>query len=159
MTALRPLTGLVGLIILLVIAGASENRREASSASSLPNSPPVAVDDFYTVHGATPIGSFLVNDSDPDGDSISFHDVVTSPAHGTLGGFPQPGFYTPQQGYVGPDSFTYRIRDDFMNVINCGHGHAKRGKSVTRGDSGLLHRARVNYDDIFERIAGERFRF
>jgi hypothetical protein len=35
------------------------------------NQPPVAVDDAYNIHGATAIGPFKANDSDPDGDPLN----------------------------------------------------------------------------------------
>ena len=89
-------------------------------ALSVPNSSPIAVADSYTVHGSTLIGSLLANDSDPDGDSISWHGVVVSPAHGTLSSTGNPAYkiYNPQPGYAGTDSFTYRIHDSFLNLSN-----------------------------------------
>ncbi|HEY0723053.1 MAG TPA: Ig-like domain-containing protein, partial [Pyrinomonadaceae bacterium] len=90
------------------------------SAFPFLNSPPIANADNYTVHGNTLIGSMLANDSDPDGDSISFYSVITGPSHGTLSptGNPAYQFYNPQTGYSGTDSFTYRIRDSFSNLSN-----------------------------------------
>jgi RHS repeat-associated protein len=80
------------------------------------NNPPVAVDDSIVVHGLKPINTptdLLGNDSDPDGDAISFDRVLDYPQHGNLyipnGNAPQG--YTPNSGYTGPDSFTYRIQD------------------------------------------------
>jgi len=89
-------------------------------ALPVPNSSPIAVADSYTVHGSTLIGSLLANDSDPDGDSISWHGVVVSPAHGTLSSTGNPAYkiYNPQPGYAGTDSFTYRIHDSFLNLSN-----------------------------------------
>lgn len=67
---------------------------------SFPNSPPTAVADSYTVHGSTLIGSLLANDSDPDGDPISWHGVVVLPAHGTLSSTGNPAYktYNPHPG-------------------------------------------------------------
>lgn len=44
-----------------------------------PNSPPVAVDDSYTLHGNGVIGPMVTNDSDPDGDPITAT-LLTYPA-------------------------------------------------------------------------------
>jgi hypothetical protein len=105
-------------VVALLVATPAYLRRNSAAKLLNPNSPPVAVDDSYTVHGPTSIGPFLANDSDADGDSISFYNIVSSPAHGSLSGGAQPDrkYYTPQQGYSGPDSFTYSIRDSLLNV-------------------------------------------
>lgn len=91
-----------------------------NAALPMPNSPPIANADSYTVHGTTLIGSLLANDSDPDGDTISWYGLVASPTHGTLSPTGNPAYksYTPQAGYSGPDSFTYRIQDSFLNLSN-----------------------------------------
>ncbi|HWN08496.1 MAG TPA: Ig-like domain-containing protein [Pyrinomonadaceae bacterium] len=93
------------------------------------NQAPIAGDDSYTVHGITTIGPMMVNDFDPDGDSITWN-LVTAPAHGSLFGLAQQDLksYTPHQGYTGPDSFTYKMCDQFslcslpatvsLNVVN-----------------------------------------
>ena len=77
------------------------------------NNAPVPVADFYIVRDSTTIGPLLSNDYDPDGDPISGPDIVTYPAHGSLYGQTQPDlkWFNPTAGYVGWDSFTYRIRD------------------------------------------------
>jgi hypothetical protein len=84
------------------------------------NGAPLAVNDSYTVHGSTVIGPFFANDTDPDGDTISLNDFPSWPSHGSLNGSYAPDYrlYTPQAGYVGPDSFTYRARDSFSNISN-----------------------------------------
>jgi RHS repeat-associated protein len=91
---------------------------------------PVAVDDTFTVHGGIQLPSLLANDFDPDGDGINFFAYGSQPQHGFLvgsSGHP-PISYTANPGYTGPDSFTYRIRDDLgalsgfatvtLNVVN-----------------------------------------
>src|SRR5438876_2732365 len=78
------------------------------------NSPPVAVDDAYTVHGTTQLPSVLANDYDPDGDGIQFASYGSQPQNGYLvgsSGFP-PSSYTPNFGYTGTDTFTYSICDN-----------------------------------------------
>jgi len=80
------------------------------------NGAPTAGNDSFTIHGFTRFGEadLLANDSDPDGDPISFDLVLTYPQHGALyipnGRAPQG--YTPDAGYTGTDSFTYRIYDN-----------------------------------------------
>lgn len=78
------------------------------------NQAPVAVTDVYTVHGSTIIGPYKANDSDPDGDTLT-STQLTSPTHGTLQGTSQPDMprYSPNYGYVGTDSFTYKVCDQF----------------------------------------------
>ena len=92
------------------------------------NNPPTPGNDSFSVHGLTQLGNLLVNDTDPDGDPISFDSIVTQPQHGHLQNpnlqFPA---YSPNVGYTGPDSFTYRICEPLglcaiatvtLNVLN-----------------------------------------
>lgn len=93
------------------------------------NQAPVGNSDTYSVHGTTTIGPMLANDVDADGDTLSY-DALTYPSHGTLYGLQQPDrkSYVPAQGYVGTDSFTYRVCDSLnlcsgpvtvtLNVVN-----------------------------------------
>src|SRR6185295_19710335 len=48
--------------------------------------------------------------TDVDNDPLTYS-IVDPPAHGTLTGAAPTVRYTPQQGYVGPDSFTFRAHD------------------------------------------------
>jgi len=79
-------------------------------------SPPVSQPDVYVAAQNTPLnGNVLTNDSDPDGDPLTAI-KVTDPLNGALilnsdGTFT----YTPANGYVGPDSFTYVANDGFYN--------------------------------------------
>lgn len=83
------------------------------------NQAPTAVNDSYTVHGSTIIGPMKINDSDPDGDALTFS-LLTFPTNGTLTGVSNPPWssdhksYGPNFAYTGPDSFTYRVCDPFM---------------------------------------------
>ena len=87
----RPLVAFIGFaVVSAVIATPVYMRAELRSRSSATNSPPVAVDDSYTVHGMGTIGPLFANDSDPDGDQIFGPDILSFPAHGTLSGLPQP---------------------------------------------------------------------
>jgi hypothetical protein len=80
------------------------------------NRSPVALSESYTTakNSALTIasnGGVLVNDSDPDGDTLTAS-LVTGPAHGTLQLNPDGSFtYTPQTGYAGLDSFVYTAND------------------------------------------------
>ena len=78
-------------------------------------SPPVAVNDSYNVHGYffLPGNSTLANDYDADGDILHLAGC-TQPAHGTVNCLYQYNAfsYTPAQGYVGSDGFTYQACDN-----------------------------------------------
>jgi len=81
------------------------------------NDPPQASDDSYTVdslHTLTVVApGLLTNDVDSDGDTLTVL-LVSGPSHGTLEvGVDGTFEYTPDEGYVGDDSFTYRITDGF----------------------------------------------
>ena len=60
----------------------------------------------------------LDNDSDADGDSLSIDSIVTYPQHGTVKRVGSRVKYTPDSGYSGNDSFTYRASDgkDASNI-------------------------------------------
>ena len=93
------------------------------------NLAPVAVDDNATVtEGSTSHLHILDNDYDPDG-SINPQavEILIAPSHGTLGmidtqaeldarGINMHHFghaeYTPELGFTGTDSFSYRVQDD-----------------------------------------------
>ena len=79
------------------------------------NEPPLANDDSYSSMGdATlniPAPGVLLNDTDPDGDDLAVKNP-TNPAHGSVTLNVDGSFsYTPDPGYRGPDSFTYKASD------------------------------------------------
>jgi RHS repeat-associated protein len=78
-------------------------------------SPPVAVNDSYNVHGYyfLPGNSTLANDYDAEGDILHLAGC-TQAAHGSVNCIYQYNAfsYTPAQGYVGSDSFTYQACDN-----------------------------------------------
>lgn len=98
--------------------------------ASEPNSPPVAANDSYTIHGcALPLNpSLAANDFDPDNDPISIVAFPQPPSHGSLSrGEGNTVSYCPAYAYLGPDSFTYQICDNHsacatasvsLNVLN-----------------------------------------
>ena len=49
--------------------------------------------------------------TDPDAGQVLTWTVVRQPLHGTLSGTPPNLTYTPEAGYVGADSFDFRVRD------------------------------------------------
>ena len=79
----------------------------------IPNDPPIAVDDTYTTNEDTVLnGSVADNDSDPDGDVISYT-LNTSTTNGTLIFTVDGTFsYSPNAEFWGTDSFTYTACDD-----------------------------------------------
>lgn len=83
--------------------------------------PPIAVDDSYSVThdrelAVIDIEGLLINDSDADG-NVFYAYPVDDPTHGSID-FQTHGlygdgafFYVPADGFVGTDSFTYRVFD------------------------------------------------
>lgn len=73
------------------------------------NNPPVANDIEVWTRYEAPI-SITLTGSDPDADPITFA-VVDEPLHGSLSGTSPDLTYTPNQGFVGTDTFTYKAND------------------------------------------------
>lgn len=73
---------------------------------------PVATDDVVVtqMNTAVPI-DVLANDTDADGDPLFVGEVTTAPTHGTAEAGESDVTYTPDLGYVGPDSFQYEACD------------------------------------------------
>ncbi len=93
-----------------IIGSWSVTRREP-----LPDLPPVAVNDGYTVLANRSLTvdaaeGVLANDSDPEGDPLTAL-FITSPTQGELSSSASGAFtYTPNRKFVGADSFTYRAQ-------------------------------------------------
>jgi Bacterial Ig domain len=89
--------------------------------ATTPNSPPVAVDDFYGVDqfGALnePAPGVLVNDSDPDVSNTLTAALVTGPSHAASFQLHSNGSfsYVPLANYYGPDTFTYQASDGSLS--------------------------------------------
>jgi VCBS repeat-containing protein len=84
-------------------------------ATTSGNNAPQANNDSYTtlLNTPKPVGAPgpLANDSDPDNDPLTAV-LVAGPTHGTLDFNTDGSFlYTPDEGYMGTDSFTYRASD------------------------------------------------
>ncbi|WP_342379762.1 HYR domain-containing protein [Myxococcus stipitatus] len=75
-----------------------------------PNTAPVARDLSVTTAFDAPVNITLEATDAEAGAPLSYV-IVTPPTHGTLSGTPPAVTYTPNAGYSGPDSFTYRVRD------------------------------------------------
>ncbi|MEH3144348.1 MAG: DUF4347 domain-containing protein [Methylobacterium frigidaeris] len=105
-------------------AGGGSDTALLSIASTVTVSPvddaPVAAADSYSVVRSTPLvvgaaSGLLANDSDIDGPSLSTI-LASGPRNGTLDLNGDGSFtYTPNAGYVGADSFTYRASDGFLD--------------------------------------------
>jgi hypothetical protein len=76
------------------------------------NTPPTASADTTTVAAGSGPSTIavLTNDTDADGDTLTVTGV-TQPDHGTAAATGTGVQYTPVDGYVGPDSFTYTVSD------------------------------------------------
>ncbi|MEQ9305443.1 MAG: Ig-like domain-containing protein, partial [Marinoscillum sp.] len=78
----------------------------------------VAQDDSYTMDEDTElVADVLANDSDPDGDNLIINTTpIDDVDHGTLVINANGTFsYTPDQGFVGTDTFIYEICDDAVD--------------------------------------------
>ncbi|HGY56500.1 MAG TPA: tandem-95 repeat protein [Caldithrix abyssi] len=76
------------------------------------NDPPLAVDDADTTQQDQSITvNVLLNDSDPDNDTLSVSEVL-APANGSaVNNNDSTITYTPNNGFYGPDSFKYVLSD------------------------------------------------
>ena len=85
------------------------------------NTPPVAVDDNYTVLEDEALvvdinSGIIVNDQDDQADNILSAQLVTDPTNGTLELNADGSFrYVPNAEFSGSDSFVYRLSDGFEN--------------------------------------------
>ena len=91
-------------------------QHEPLAPSQLINSPPVAVPDplqRYLNSGVkVRVATLLANDTDPEGDGVTFSSVnPTSAAGGTVVAPNSWIFYTPPPGFTNADSFAYVIAD------------------------------------------------
>lgn len=83
------------------------------------NNPPVAVRDTAQTFERSPVDiGVILNDFDPDGDNIMVTGIVTPPNNGTATqNSDQTITYTPEDDFVGIDSFTYIICDDGVPAL------------------------------------------
>ena len=77
------------------------------------NDAPKANKDYYTTtQDVIALIDVLVNDTDVDGDTLTISGLLGLPNHGTISIVDGKIQYTPNEGYTGTDTFTYRCRDD-----------------------------------------------
>jgi len=92
-----------------------EVRGDVNFGNQFVNSPPVAVNDAYTVNEnetlVIPALGVLGNDHDTDGDRVTAA-LVGGPLHGTVSLAADGSFtYIPQDDFLGDDRFTYSVSD------------------------------------------------
>jgi VCBS repeat-containing protein len=124
------------------------------------NDAPLAADDSFTIDQDTELSvaapGVLTNDTDVEGiQTVSVNPTpVASPQHGTLTLNSDGSFlYTPDTGYVGPDSFTYEISDgEFTSQATVNITVQEPGEGEA-GDAALL--AFLDGDDEPASAAGD----
>lgn len=79
------------------------------------NSPPIANGQSVST-SQNQSRSITLTGSDVDGSSLNYS-VISSPSHGLLSGIAPNLTYTPTEGYVGSDSFTFTVSDGVNNSI------------------------------------------
>jgi len=115
----RPQAGYVGPDSFTYTASADGATSDPVSVTiTMTNTLPVALGKESETHmGISVQGTILDNVSDPDGDPFTTA-LVTTTTHGTLTLKPDGTYsYTPQAGYVGPDSFTYSAVDGQTGAV------------------------------------------
>lgn len=104
---------LIGIVVIFLLSG---KQLRLTYAELYLSNPPVAVDDFYTIHNQTLLKP-MTNDYHPDGYGLFFNAIETQPQHGMLIQYNAEWYtYHPAYGYTGSDSFTYSIRDSLNNI-------------------------------------------
>src|SRR5262249_6037661 len=74
-----------------------------------PGTGPMALSQAVTTTAGTPVGITLVGTS-PNNFPLTYT-IVSAPTHGALTGVPPSVTYTPANGYVGGDTFTFKVND------------------------------------------------
>ncbi|BBY52055.1 hypothetical protein MARA_55230 [Mycolicibacterium arabiense] len=112
-----PATNFVGSVTFTYSITAADGQTAVGTVTvNVVNQAPYAIDDDYVVPQdstltVTPDRGLLANDGDLDGDDIGVVSVGP-PQHGTVTFTADGAFvYTPDEGYVGIDEFTYTIAD------------------------------------------------
>ncbi len=102
------------------VSGADLLLDNVKVTETLANTAPVAVNDSYTTSINVPLtvtaaAGVLANDTDAQNNPLTAA-VVANPANGSVTLNTNGGFtYTPNTGYTGSDSFTYRSNDGSLN--------------------------------------------
>jgi len=74
------------------------------------NTPPVAFDQNVIIRKNSMENLIELNATDAEGDELTF-EIIDEPMHGTWSGIPPHVLYTPEDGYVGNDTFTFVAND------------------------------------------------
>ncbi|WP_171815466.1 Ig-like domain-containing protein [Stanieria cyanosphaera] len=91
-------------------SGATNSAIVTVNVNPKTNNPPTAGNDSATTAYATPVTiNVKANDSDPDGDPLTI--TLNQPLNGTVNLSGDQVVYTPNTGYFGTDTFTYRVAD------------------------------------------------
>lgn len=84
------------------------------------NSPPLAEDDFAAdSSGTVQLINVKANDIDPEGDTLSFPQIITTPKNATasvIGGQIQ---YAPNPGFTGLDTIRYKVCETIFDPNDC----------------------------------------
>ena len=83
------------------------------------NNSPIAVDDYYTVQSNQMLTkNILANDSDPDGNNLTWTNIIVPPASGSILSMMNNQLdYISAFNYVGLDSFVYEVCDDGSPIL------------------------------------------
>jgi VCBS repeat-containing protein len=95
--------------------------------------------------------------SDVDGDSLAFT-VLSGPVHGTLSGSGANRTYTPDPGYLGPDSFSYVANDGTLDSAAATvslNVHLNIAPVVTAFDQSAVRGQVFNASDLFSANDGD----
>jgi outer membrane autotransporter protein len=117
--AYGPLIGFVGVDSFTYTITDGTTTSTATVTLVVGGEAPVSADDNYSTPKNTPLvvpaSGVLGNDTDANGDTMTAS-VVTDPANGAVSIDPTGSFtYTPDVGFSGVDTFTYRARDSHLD--------------------------------------------
>ena len=105
---------------------------------SAANEPPMADEQSVATEENTPI-SITLTGSDPDGDALTYALSATT-THGTLEGVAPELTYTPDEGFIGGDSFTFTVSDGLAEsqpaVVSITVSTANAPQGGSSGDGG-----------------------
>ncbi len=112
----RPTAGFVGeASFTYTVRNALGSTDNATVRITVPDAAPVAGDDQLSARPGQPVdvtfATLLANDADPNGLTLSILGPGGGPASGTLATTATGFTYTSDAGFVGTDSFTYRVSD------------------------------------------------
>ena len=101
--------------------------------------------------------ALTLSGSDVDGDSLAFA-VLSGPVHGTLSGSGANRTYTPDPGYLGPDSFSYVANDGTVDSAAATvslNVHLNIAPMVTAFDQSAVRGQVFNASDLFSASDGD----